>query len=247
LSYEFDCDNDSTFEIGPQPANTAPCSFGDNGNFTVNVRVTDQSTNSVTGSTVVVVNNLPPVINDISTSAVAAAITLTVDATDPANAALFPFTGDTLSYSFDCDNNLVFEIGPQLANSGTCNFGMATGQFIINVQVDDEDGGSASGSVTVWISKLCVNRSTGVVRTLTTCTASELTVWLPQQAPVTLCKSTSTGVARLSLNGSCTPSEQKIIAQGDGSIAVCANKYTGVARIPNVPGTCTASEKPTQF
>jgi hypothetical protein len=74
-----------------------------------------------------------------------------------------------------------------------------------------------------------------------------LTVWLPQQAPVTLCKNTSTGVARLSFNGSCTPSEQKIIAQGDGSIAVCASIYTGVARIPNVPGTCTASEKPTQF
>src|SRR5262249_10476847 len=41
LSYEFDCDDDGVYEIGPQASNSASCAFSDNGNFAVPVRVTD--------------------------------------------------------------------------------------------------------------------------------------------------------------------------------------------------------------
>ncbi len=42
LSYEFDCDNDATYEIGPQGGNTASCTYGTVGFKTVPVRVTDE-------------------------------------------------------------------------------------------------------------------------------------------------------------------------------------------------------------
>jgi BNR/Asp-box repeat len=246
LSYEFDCDNNLVYEIGPQAASTTSCAFGDNGNFTVNVQVTDQSGNTATGSTVVVVNNLPPIINQITTSAVAATITTTVDAVDPANPALFPFTGDTLSYSFDCNNDLIYEIGPQIPNAGDCVFGVP-GQYTINVLVEDGDGGSTPGSVTVTISKLCVSNYTGAVRTLTPCASSEQTIWLPQQAPITLCASNYTGAARVSSTGSCNGAERTIVVLGDGSVEVCVSKYTSRVRVPSLPGTCNASETTTHF
>jgi hypothetical protein len=60
LAYEFDCDNNGTFEIGPQAGNTASCSFASAGSFTVNVRVTDGEGGATLGSTVVTVNPPPP-------------------------------------------------------------------------------------------------------------------------------------------------------------------------------------------
>jgi hypothetical protein len=60
LAYEFDCDNNGTFEIGPQAGNTASCTFTSVGNHTVNVRVTDGEGGVTTGSTVVTVLFPPP-------------------------------------------------------------------------------------------------------------------------------------------------------------------------------------------
>ncbi len=64
LQYQFDCDNDSTYEVGPQASNSTSCSFADNGSFPVNARVTDDDGGSATSSTTVVVNNVPPTITD---------------------------------------------------------------------------------------------------------------------------------------------------------------------------------------
>jgi hypothetical protein len=55
LSYAFDCDGDNNFEIGPQPGNSAPCSFASPGDFTVNVQVSDDDGGVATDSTVVTV------------------------------------------------------------------------------------------------------------------------------------------------------------------------------------------------
>jgi hypothetical protein len=70
LSYEFDCDNNGSYEIGPQPGNSASCSFGDDGNgsYQVNVRVTDGDGGVAIGSTTITVNpvNDLPIANDDS-------------------------------------------------------------------------------------------------------------------------------------------------------------------------------------
>ena len=56
LSYEFDCNDDGIFEIGPQAGNTATCTFATAGSHTVDVRVTDGEGGATLGSTVVLVN-----------------------------------------------------------------------------------------------------------------------------------------------------------------------------------------------
>ncbi len=247
LNYAFDCDDDGDYEIGPQASDTASCSFGNNGSYTVNVRVTDQSDFGVTDSTVVTVDNAPPTIDNLSISAVKAKLTVTVNASDPSNQSLFPISADSLDYSFDCDNNGSYEVGPQATNRGICDFGTTTGRVVINVRVDDGDGGTVSGSVTVFISKLCVNASTGAVRTLIACTGSETTQWLPEKAPATLCANRYTGAVRFSFNQQCGSTDAKVVATGDGTIAVCANRYTGAVRMLQTPGSCTSSETATYF
>ena len=56
LRYEFDCNNDGTFEIGPQAGNSGSCTFGVEGNHVVQVRVTDGDAGEALASTTVVVN-----------------------------------------------------------------------------------------------------------------------------------------------------------------------------------------------
>ena len=60
LAYSFDCNNDGIFEIGPQAANNAVCTFAAPGTYTVNAKVTDGEGGVTTGSTVVTANAAPP-------------------------------------------------------------------------------------------------------------------------------------------------------------------------------------------
>jgi PKD repeat protein len=63
LSFEFDCDNDGTYEISPQPSNSASCAFADNGAYQVNVRVTDDDGGEASDATTVAANNVAPTVD----------------------------------------------------------------------------------------------------------------------------------------------------------------------------------------
>jgi PKD repeat protein len=60
LSYEFDCDNNGSYETGPHSGNSASCPFADDGIYQVNVRVTDDDGGVAIGSTTVTVLDLGP-------------------------------------------------------------------------------------------------------------------------------------------------------------------------------------------
>jgi PKD domain-containing protein len=148
LSYEFDCDNDATYEVGPQSSSSASCFFGDNGSFTVNVLVSDEDGGSATDSTTVTVNNVDPVINSVSNDGPtneAGSSLVSVSASD--------VPADPLSYEFDCDNDSAYEVGPQAGNSASCTFA-DDGSFQVNVLVTDGDGGSATNSTTVQVNNV---------------------------------------------------------------------------------------------
>jgi CSLREA domain-containing protein len=58
LIYEFDCNHDGVFEIGPQAGNSATCTFASAGSFTVDVQVTDDEGAATTASTLVIVSDI---------------------------------------------------------------------------------------------------------------------------------------------------------------------------------------------
>jgi len=98
-----------------------------------------------------VVNNVPPTIVSVSNNGPITAggsALITVTATDPAGA------NDPLTYSFDCDNNGTFEIGPQAGNSASCTFATA-GSHTVNMRVADDDGGVTLGSTVVTVKPDC--------------------------------------------------------------------------------------------
>jgi hypothetical protein len=71
-------------------------------------------------------------------------VEISVDASDPAG------ISDPLTYSFDCDNAGGFERGPQATATTTCSFGIA-GEHYVNVQVEDDDGGTVTDTTTVTV------------------------------------------------------------------------------------------------
>jgi CSLREA domain-containing protein len=114
---------------------------------TVTITGNDGQGGTSTTTFALVANNVPPTIVSVSNNGpvvAAHAATITVTATDPAGA------NDPLTYSFDCDNNGTFEIGPQSGNSAACTFATA-GSHTVNVRVADDDGGATTGSTTVTV------------------------------------------------------------------------------------------------
>jgi hypothetical protein len=120
--------------------------YPDNGSYIA--RLTVQDTNGLTSTTQrpVTITNLAPTIQSVTNSGPitpGGSVTITVTASD--------VPSDTLAYAFDCDNNTLFEIGPQPSNQASCQF-LIAGAFTVTARASDEDGGSNTGSTTVFVS-----------------------------------------------------------------------------------------------
>jgi hypothetical protein len=145
LSYQFDCNNDGQYEVGPQLGNSAVCTFVNQGSYPVNVRVTDGDGGEDTDSTTVVVTNVPPTIVSVTNNGPKMPdypVTVTVIATDPG-------VNDVLVYEFDCDNDGAYELTGS-ANTAACTF-TAVGAYTVPVRVSDGDGGVDTDSTQVVI------------------------------------------------------------------------------------------------
>ncbi len=145
LTYEFDFDNNGSYEVLNFDA-TAIHTFNDNGNFQVNVRVSDDIGGVRIGSTTVEVRNVVPTISLVTQNSPinpGTPLLLSINATDPAG------VDDPLTYQFDLDGDLVYEI------SGAANTISQTlfdsGAYTVNFAVRDDDGGIATGTIPITI------------------------------------------------------------------------------------------------
>jgi len=142
LHYEFDCDNDFSYEVGPQLDEAAQCAFEDNGEYRVNVRVTDNHGGEATGATSVAVNNVAPSIDsiiapldpvNISDQPVGASVTFS----DPG-------AGDTHDVTWNWgDDNSDTQNGGTSPASEDHTYSDA-GVYAVQATVTDDDGGSDS-------------------------------------------------------------------------------------------------------
>jgi hypothetical protein len=143
LLYEFDCDNNGTYEVLPQVSNSGACSFAQDGSYLVGVRVTDGDGGEDTGSTTVFVDNVAPVINSVTNNGAKmpnVPVTITIDASDSG-------VLDVLVYEFDCDNDTVYEISGS-SNQATCTYALE-GTYTVPVRVLDEDTSTSSSTEVV--------------------------------------------------------------------------------------------------
>ncbi len=142
LSYEFDCDGDGAYEIGSQPANSAACTYGDNGNFVVNVRVSDDG-GTATGSTTVIVNNVAPSVGAITAPSspvpVNTPINTSVNFTDPGT-----LDTHTAVWDWGDGSTSVGEVN-EVNGSGSVTGNhvyISAGVYTVMVTVADDDGDS---------------------------------------------------------------------------------------------------------
>ena len=145
LLYSFDWNNDNVYDVVDQTANSAATSYATTGNKTIRVRVRDQQ-NSVASQTA----TLQIVAQNLTISSVAnsgpvrrgQSVQVTVNAVQELS--------DALLYSFDWDNNGVYEIVNQASASAATSYA-TTGSKTVGVRVVDADGGVATGVTTITV------------------------------------------------------------------------------------------------
>jgi hypothetical protein len=144
LTLEFDCNNDQTFET-----TTGTCAFTDNGSFTVNVRVSDGDGGVTTGSTVVIVNNVPPTATFVAPTPVNEGGTFTLALNNPVD----PSSADTtvgFTYAFDCGAGYG---AASNTNTATCP-APDNPNRTVKGKIADKDGGSTEYQATVTINNV---------------------------------------------------------------------------------------------
>jgi len=139
LGYQFDCNNDGTYEVGPQAAASAQCLLPQPGQATVGVRVSDAPGAASTSSLVVdVLNSIPQVaLNPANTPLEDAAIALNATATVPS-------TGESIAFvRVDCDyDGTTFSIDLEAtsANGLGCPGFSSPGIRVIGLLAIDDEG-----------------------------------------------------------------------------------------------------------
>ncbi len=146
LAYEFDCDGNLAYEVGPQPSNVVSCPFDDNAGspFPVNVRVTDAHGGEATDSTTIVVANVAPAVRDVTVSPSPSdegqAVTASASFADP-GAGDGPFTC-TVDYGAGPVDGVV--VGDTC--TGPSHTYGDNGLSAVTIAVTDKDGGTGEDS-----------------------------------------------------------------------------------------------------
>ncbi len=148
LSYEYDCANDGSYEIGPESTGSASCTYTDNGTFTVKVRVTDGDGGAATATTTVTVQNVDPtptITGGPTTSPEGTEIELDNSVDDPG-------TDDTFTYAWS-----VTKDGAPFASGSDSDFEFTpddNGGYVVTLTVTDDDGGTGSDTKTVTVTNV---------------------------------------------------------------------------------------------
>ena len=157
LTYEFDCDNNGSFEtpaIGT--SSTANCLFDDNGSYTVPIRVSDDDGGVTLGALTAVVLNVPPTAFLPNAGPVdeGSPATLTFEAE------FDPSPTDTTAgfgYSIACDGNPA-SLATSYATASSspsqdCTY-PDNGSYPVVGRIFDKDGGSNDYSATVQVNNV---------------------------------------------------------------------------------------------
>lgn len=211
--------------------------------YTVTVTVTDSTGDARSNTVNQTVNNIDPTIDEIETNSPVPQgkpADITVSATDPGAA------GDPLMYSFDCNDDGIYEVGPQAASTVKCTLNPARAYTTINIQVADDDTGVMTDSVVVKQTlAMCINNMTGalVVAGLNgSCANGSRSVVLPLDYAAKVCVNSYTGQLRWQPNGQCVTGYIKHIVPDDGPLYFCRSLYTNQLRAVTASTTCNPSE-----
>jgi len=139
--YEWDCENDGTFETSSASPTGDTCSYPAGGTYTVALQVTDDggATNTATATATI---DGPPVADAGGPYLVNQGAPLTVDASASTDA-----EGAIASYAFDCTDDGIFDTAGA-SPTATCTY-PDVGTYTVRVTVSDGSGQTATATSTV--------------------------------------------------------------------------------------------------
>ncbi len=138
LTYEWDLDNNGTYETNTGSTPTATRSFAKAGEYTVGVKVTDTDTTTDTAKAAVVVQNQGPSASFTAPSSVTSGTQVSFDASGSADP-----DGSIAKYEWDLDGNGTYETST--GTTPTTSKTYATpGEITIGLQVTDDEGATAT-------------------------------------------------------------------------------------------------------
>ena len=143
FTFAFDCGS-GTFSP-ESPTNNITCPTTDDGALSVRGRIMDFDGGSTIYTGSITVNSIAPQITSVTNNGPVLIVDpaqITVTATG--------FAGDVLTYEFDCNNDGIYEVGPQSSNIGSCTFSQS-GMRTVQVRVNDNDGSSDTDSTVVEV------------------------------------------------------------------------------------------------
>jgi hypothetical protein len=148
--YEWDCEDDGSFDASSADPTGSSCTYPDDGAFTLRLRVTDDAGQTATGTASVIVANVAPTATfTTGSSPIIQGQALELAFSDPHD----PGADDTLAgfeYAYDCDGDSVFEVLPSPAPSHTCSYPIP-GPFTAAGRILDKDGGATDYQVAVVV------------------------------------------------------------------------------------------------
>ena len=141
VQWEWDCDSDGTYDVIATAGLGSTCTYEDEGNYVVTLRVTDDDGDSDINVANVSISNVAPTITGPLgpvTGDEGQLLNWSATAADPG-------LNDTLTYNWN--------FGDGTTETGTTvnHTYVNEGTYVITVTVDDGDGGSDTNSVTVTI------------------------------------------------------------------------------------------------
>jgi len=145
LAYAFDCDDDGQYEIGPTSDPGAACTYPDNGQYPVNVKIIDAQGGEGFTTVEVEAQNVAPTATFNAPGTIQEGDTILLslsDALDPGSADL-----DSLRYAFDCGSGYDSWHRTSAADCPSSD----DGDLTVRGRILDKDGGISEYSRTIHV------------------------------------------------------------------------------------------------
>ena len=143
--WEWDCDNDGTYELSSGSATGNSCTYANVGSPTIALRVTDNDGDTGTAVASATINNTPPTADAGPAYAGTKNFPIPLDGTGSSDP-----DGTLVSYAWDCTTDGVVDFTATSGLGNACTY-PAVGSYTVTLTVTDDDGAFASASQTVAV------------------------------------------------------------------------------------------------
>ena len=147
--FEWDCENDGTYEQNAAAPTGSSCTYATVGSYTVGLRVTDDDGGQATDTATVTVGNDPPTADAGGPYSGDEGSAIALDGTGSFDVG----GGSVVQWEWDCTDDGVYDITATSGTGSACTY-TDNGTFTIRLRATDDDGATAEDTATATIANV---------------------------------------------------------------------------------------------